>query len=362
MRTILFVYKGHFSYLPPFQALVEALLSTNEYKLKVICSEEEPDMDELYKNVNLEFIHYYTLEPRHGIASRVHNHLKSVNLFRRRVRHDLDSLDYDILWIIHERTAVGLGNILDGRKYILSCYEYRDTNEPELHKPLIALTKNAKVNVVCEFNRAWISRNSFGLKKTPFVLPNKPFRHPRQRGIANELLKSCTDKIILYQGIITRERNLDGMCKAISSLQGFKLAFMGKKTDYYDELKAKYPNIEYIGFAKSPKHLNVTSNAYIGLVTYEPQDINCIYCAPNKIWEYAGFGIPMIANDIPGLVYTVGTNKCGICTDTNSAEDIVFAVKEIDAHYDEYSKNAEIFYESCCILKIANEIIDEYSK
>lgn len=46
-RTILFVYKGHFSYLPPFQALVEALLSTKKYKLKVICSEEEPDMDEM---------------------------------------------------------------------------------------------------------------------------------------------------------------------------------------------------------------------------------------------------------------------------------------------------------------------------
>lgn len=361
-KTILFVYKGHFSYLPPFQSLVEALLSTNKYKLKVICSEEEPDMDELYKNENLEFIHYYTLEPRKGFASRVRNHLKTVNLFKKRVKYDLDSIRYDILWIIHERTAVGLGDILKGRKYILTCYEFRDTNEPYLHKSLISLCQNAQVNVVCEFNRAWISRNSFRLKETPIVLPNKPFRHPLQRGLVNDLLKPSDEKIILYQGIITRERNLDGMCKAISSLNGFKLVFMGKKTSYYEELKAKYPNIEYVGFAKSPKHLEVTSNAYIGLVTYEPQDINCIYCAPNKIWEYAGFGIPMIANDIPGLVYTVGANKCGICTDTNSEAMIVNAVKEIDANYEEYSKNAKVFYDSCDINSIVNDIIDSYYK
>ena len=80
-KTILFVYKGHFSYLPPFQALVEALLSTNKYKLKVICSEEEPDMDVMYTNDDLEFIHYYTIEPRTGIASRIRNRFKSVHVF-----------------------------------------------------------------------------------------------------------------------------------------------------------------------------------------------------------------------------------------------------------------------------------------
>lgn len=361
-KTILFVYRGYFSYLPPFQALVEALLSTNEYNLKVICSEEEPDMDRLYKNDNLEFIHYYSLEPRVGLMSRVRNHLKYVNRFRKMVKHDLETLHYDILWIIHERTAVALGDILNGRNYILTSYEFRDTDQPKLHKPLISLCQNAKVNVVCEFNRAWISRLRFGLKETPIVLPNKPFQHPRTRNIANSLLGPQDEKVILYQGVITRERNLDGMCKAISSLDGFKLVFMGKKTDYYEELKAKYPKIEYVGFAKSPLHLNLTSNAYIGLVTYEPQDINCIYCAPNKIWEYAGFGIPMIANSIPGLIYTVGINRCGVCTNTDYAEEIIKAVKEIDANYNEYSKNAHSFYESCNILGIVTQIINKYSE
>ncbi len=171
-RTILFVYKGHFSYLPPFQALVEALLSTKKYKLKVICSEEEPDMDEMYKNDDLQFIHYYILEPRTGFASRVRNHLKTANLFKKKVKRDLDSLQYDILWIIHERTAISMRDILVGRKYILTSYELRDYSEPELMKPLTRPMKEAKVNIQCEHNRAWIARILYGLSETPLVIPN----------------------------------------------------------------------------------------------------------------------------------------------------------------------------------------------
>ena len=109
-RTILFVYKGHFSYLPPFQALVEAAL-------------------------------------------------------KKKVKRDLDSLQYDILWIIHERTAISMRDILVGRKYILTSYELRDYSEPELMKPLTRPMKEAKVNIQCEHNRAWIARILYGLSE-----------------------------------------------------------------------------------------------------------------------------------------------------------------------------------------------------
>lgn len=360
MKTILFVYWGHFSYLPPFQALVDALLSTGEYKLKVICSEEEPDMDMAYKHPNIEFIHYYELEPRTGIISRVRNRLKAVNYFRKRLKKDLDTLQFDILWIIHEFTIVNIQDLLKNRKFILSVYELRSSSESKVYKALKNTCMNAKVNVVCEENRAWISKHWFNLDKLPVILPNKPFKHPGTKNISTDAIKVDGRKIILYQGIISRERNLDGMCKAISSLDGFKLVFMGKKTEYYEELKSKYDNIEYIGYFKSPAHLCVTSNAYIGLVTYEPQDLNCIYCAPNKIWEYSGFGIPMIGNSIPGLKQAIERFECGICTDTDDPNSIVEAIKKIDSNYDVYSGNSLRLYRSCDLQTIIGEILNEY--
>lgn len=360
MKTILLVYRGYFSYLPPFQALVNTLLSSGKYKLKVICSEEEPDMDEAYKHPNLEFIHYYTLEPRVGLGSRIRNRIKTQFKFQSRIKHDLDTLKYDILWIIHERTAIGMRNILKNRKYILTSYELRDYSEPELMKPLRMPMQNAKVNIQCEPNRAWIARMIYGLKETPLVIPNKPFNHPRNKNIATEKLKDDGKKIILYQGVLTRERNLDGMCKAISLLDGFKLVLLGQETEYSKELAEKYKNIEFPGFIKSPGHLLFTSNAYIGVVTYSPQDLDCAYCAPNKIWEFSGFGIPMICNEIPGLQYTVEANKCGICTDTDDAEAIVNAIKDIDAHYDTYSQNATKMFDDVNLLQLVEDVITKY--
>lgn len=360
-ETILFVYRGHFSYLPPFQALVDALLSTGEYHLKVICSEEEPDMDQAYEGKDIEFIHYYSLEPRTGFISRVRNRLKSVEYFRKRVKQDLDHLDYDILWIIHERTAISLRNVLKGRKYILTSYELRDYSEPELMRPLTRPMREAKVNIQCEYNRAWIARMIYGLSETPIVIPNKPFHHPLNRNIPTEKIISDGKKIIMYQGVLTRERNLDGMCKAIAALKDFKLVLLGRETEYSRELRDKYDIVEFPGFIKSPAHLNLTSNAYIGLVTYNPQDLDCAYCAPNKIWEFSGFGIPMICNEIPGLEYTVKANKCGVCTNTDDPDSIIEAIKTIDSNYEEYSSNARNMFDSINLNELINQVIEKYN-
>lgn len=361
MKTVLFVYRGHFSYLPPFQALVDTLLSNGGYKLKVICSEEEPDMDEAYKHPNLEFIHYYSLAPSISFVSKVRNRIKSTYVFKSKVKHDLDTLKYDILWIVHERTASVLGKILANRKYILTSYELRDHSEPRLMKLLFEPMRNAKVNIQCEYNRAWIARMIYRLKHTPIVMPNKPFYHPRHKSETTDMIKNDDKKIIMYQGVLTRERNLDGMCAAISALDGFKLVLLGKETEYSRELQQKYDGVEFPGFVKSPSHLKLTSKAYIGLVTYNPLDLDCVYCAPNKIWEFSGFGIPMICNEIPGLQYSVEANSCGICTDTDNPVSIVDAIMKIDANYNEYSENANKMYDSINLLEVVNHVIDMYN-
>lgn len=252
-------------------------------------------------------------------------------------------------------------DILVGRKYILTSYELRDYSEPELMKPLTRPMRDAKVNIQCEYNRAWIARMLYGLKETPLVIPNKPFYHPTTRNEYTDKITSDGKKIIMYQGVLTKERNVEGMCKAISSLNGFKLVLLGKETEYVKELKSKYSIVEFPGFIKSPAHLKLTSNAYIGLVTYNPLDLDCAYCAPNKIWEFSGFGIPMICNEIPGLEYTVGANKCGVCADTNDPESIVNAIKVIDANYQEYSANARKMYDSIDLVELIHRVIDKYN-
>lgn len=60
-------------------------------------------------------------------------------------------------------------------------------------------------------------------------------------------------------------------------------------------------------YITAPYHLEVTSHAFIGILIYAPvygtftSPLNSIYCAPNKLYEFSHFGIPMIGNNIPGL-------------------------------------------------------------
>ena len=85
--------------------------------------------------------------------------------------------------------------------------------------------------------------------------------------------------------------------------------------------------------------------------------MNNIFCAPNKIWEYAGFGIPMLGNNIPGLQSTIGASQAGICVDTDRVGEILNAIQAIDSEYEFYSKKALAFYHSVSINEMYKDVI-----
>lgn len=76
-----------------------------------------------------------------------------------------------------------------------------------------------------------------------------------------------------------------------------------------------YDKVIHIDSIPAPLHLEITSHATIGVVFYSDETLNKAFCAPNKIYEYSGFGIPAIANCIPGLINTIGKSGAAVCTD-----------------------------------------------
>ena len=117
------------------------------------------------------------------------------------------------------------------------------------------------------------------------------------------------------------------------------------QTNAYEELKKIYDKVIELSSLPAPLHLEVTSHAKIGLVFYDDFSLNQAFCAPNKIYEYSGFGIPMLANKIPGLENTVGKFNAGKCIDFES-EQLMEAIKEIDGNYERYSVNALALYDA----------------
>ena len=357
-KTILLVYSGECHGLPPLLTILDAL--HDEYNLKLL-SYEKATSRKVLENTHpdVEFLSKSVRPDEESFSNKVIRHLYFPIKYHKEVKRLVEITLYDLLWVIHEKTLFEFQSFLSKKKYIVSFYELNDHNWSFIQKTQEGV-RNAEHVICCEHNRSRIMRVWYKLPYNPSVIPNKPYNHPRQKELPcphSDLLKG--KKIILYQGHVQRARNIDTLCEALTDLPEFTLVVMGGgDKEYIDHLKQNYKNIIFIGFVTPPRHLNITSYAHIGVVKYDHIFLDHTYCAPNKIWEYSGFGIPILANDLPGLEYTIGVTKAGLCVDFDRKETIKSAILKIDTDYSSFSNKAKEFYNSFDVKKALLLIVD----
>ena len=282
--------------------------------------------------------------------------------FRRMALNYIDDFKPDYLWLGSADAAMALGEkALSQYRYVLQVQELYDLPPHKRYREALSrLMPGAVLVVAPEEVRAHIFRAWFNLRETPEILPNKPSYHPRQSKMAvkDERIKAILDalpgnaKLILYQGIMGKERNLEPLLEAVESLGNPWYFAVQCHDEYAGELasyKEKYRTFIHIPYLPAPDHLAVTSHAYIGAVTYEHHSLNTEFCAPNKIWEYSGFGLPMIGSDVLGLKDTIERGGCGVCLNFSSISsgEIKDVLLKIDKDYDKLRENAERFFDSC---------------
>lgn len=280
-------------------------------------------------------------------------------------------LENSCLWVLHSYTVEYLKKELLKTKipYIFTLYEL-DERIINKKKNLSAIYTNAQQVVVPGYTRAHIVKAWAKLPYLPSVLPNKSTDMESSDNIKSEIIdrlklyKTKGKKIVLYSGIFLRERLLDYLCQAVrENKDKYALVFMGRKSEYLEELLLNYSDvIDYIGFFNPPDHLDYVKYADFGVIVYDAHDLNTAFCAPNKIWEYSKFGIPIIANDIPGLRFSVEYNKIGKCCDFENKVDISKTLDYLSERGQEMKENAINFYESVDIKEIVLNIIEKYEK
>lgn len=273
----------------------------------------------------------------------------------------------DIVWF----GTADSGFLLQGKmqkkyKFVLSILELYDNNH-FYRKNICKIIYDAKAVICCENTRADIMKSWWKLKVKPFVLPNKPYIHPTKKYLNGTIDTTCSmisrfsNKIsILYQGIFSEDRNIDNLAISLHELDmDIGLYLLGNNGNRAAEkIQDIYQNTVYLGFAPAPFHLEVTSHAMIGVAIYADSCLNNLFCAPNKIYEYCGFGIPVLACDVPGLRNTIGKYQAGVCVNFDDTESIKQGVIEIITNYKVYSANAKKFYDSVNNEKTMREIVD----
>ncbi|MBR8704743.1 hypothetical protein [Bacteroides pyogenes] len=360
---VTYIVKSELNFYPPCVTQIR-LLKEFGVDVDVIFGSCSNNVLQIFKH---EGIPFKQIGDTRGVFKGRLDKLNNWLSFRRNLLKELKKRNNNdtLLWFGNAETLLPMKWALLHYKYAVTFLELLDNKKFRMFL-LKDMAKKAEFVVSCEETRSYIMKAWWKLTSLPYTMPNKPYDDPN-------VLKELTDekaisllhqignkKIIIYQGIVKELGILTQFAKAVNEVpDDFILLIMGPDPEnLVPKLKEITSKVLYSEYIASPNHLQVTGRARIGIVYYNgDSNLNRAYCAPNKIYEYSAFGIPMIANNIPGLKNTVGLCGAAKCIDLIS-QNIVNSIEYIDRNYDELSRKSRLFYESTNIKEIMRQIID----
>jgi len=370
---------------PPVINLVECLLNNKcsvvliSYNIHLL-----PDIIKEHNNFEGYELKSYNTD---NIFLSVLQKINLKNKVKKIIKKEMRSAD--IIWTTTDFTVRWLGNILLQYKHVMQLMELiefypwyqRLPKWISIKFPIEKYAQRAWKVVVPEMNRAYIQKTWWDLKDIPVVLPNKTYKmsveeYKVPKDFYDKLMKikNETRKVILYSGILWYDRDFASIAKSVKSLgDEYVFYIIGKVPNAYKEefelLLSENDNIVYLGYVNAPNHLLIYKYAYIGLLPYKAgrvsgykthiSDLNALYCAPNKIFEYAGMGLPMIGSDVLGLKNAFEKYDIGVCCKDVSEKCFCNAVREIEANYEIMSKNCKMFFNSVDLDSIIKGIIED---
>lgn len=302
------------------------------YKIKRIKSQERTVWDRFYL-------------PFHSNSMLLFNELKQV------------IHEYDIIYC-HDLPSLMAVCKLKQRNHIKIVYDihdiYFETINQGINKKLMSTITWVKANITTYIFKFFINRiernyitnanlvfsvnesiSSYIKKKYRVdckTIQNFPinFNIPEIKKLRKKLDLSISDKVVIYHG------NLGG---------GRYLNEIVKSSEFYDEhinlviigdgqlqrvLKTKAgKNVFFLNSVPYESLFGYTSDANLGLVLLEHINYSKKHASANKLFEYMGCGIPILASDSPELVKVIEAEKNGFITKNFKPKNIATTINEI---------------------------------
>lgn len=159
--------------------------------------------------------------------------------------------------------------------------------------------------------------------------------YPLLDELLNDTAWSKKKNEIIYVGGITKIRSIVEIVKSMEYTKGVKLNLVGKFDDINlkNQLKAcdGWSKINESGFLNREDVRKNISQSKVGIVVFKnfPNHVNA---QPNKMFEYMGSGIPVIASDFPLWKEIIVDNKCGICVNPLEPKEIGESIQFLIDH------------------------------
>ncbi|MBP8990882.1 MAG: glycosyltransferase family 4 protein [Spirochaetes bacterium] len=238
-----------------------------------------------------------------------------------------------------ELIFIGLLLKLKGKKVIYDVHE--DVPRQILNKQYLKKHISYVISYLFEkFENLFARRFDFLIAATPHIRDRFLKINKNTIDINNfTLLKEMYSKLqweerennIAYIGGITKIRGIIELVKALEYINidiNLYLAgdFENKNLEQYVKSLNGWKKVKYYGYIEREGISKILKNSKIGIVTLHPTT-NYFESLPVKMFEYMSAGIPVIASNFPLWKEIVEGNKCGICIDPQSPEEIAKAVE-----------------------------------
>jgi glycosyltransferase involved in cell wall biosynthesis len=176
------------------------------------------------------------------------------------------------------------------------------------------------------------------LNKRTILVHNYPY--------IRELLREDTDtpwslrrQSVAYVGGLTRSRAIREMVEAMALLPSELnacLELAGPEVQGDTDLTALqqcpgWARVKHYGFIDQRSTFQILQSVRAGLVLYHPEP-NQVESLPQKIFEYMGAGVPIIASDFPFWRKIIGGAGCGIFVDPLQPAEIAKAIDYVLTH------------------------------
>ena len=146
--------------------------------------------------------------------------------------------------------------------------------------------------------------------------------------VSQHLENSTTEESILIGHVGNLSMTafyLNEFLEGVKMISGndFKFVFVGiKNREIREKIIGVIPDAVVIGWMGHGELKNVYRTLDIGLILYKPLDFNTDYCAPNKLYEYWSYGVPVVAPKLKGLLPIFDSPTKGQLVDFNHPTEV----------------------------------------
>ena len=169
-----------------------------------------------------------------------------------------------------------------------------------------------------------------------YNFPIMPNINSKKINLKNKFNLNRDHTLIVYQGVIQEHRGIGQLIKLIKASSNLTAIIIGdgESKDMYIDQSKKYKILDRVTFVGKVPYLDLlkyTEACDIGWLVIKGHGISNQLALPNKLFEYAIMGLPIISSSLKNMKDIINKYNLGFVVDDSDINDQLNAVEKINS-------------------------------